>query len=126
MPSIFSQIISGDIPSTIVYRDDRVTAFRDIAPQAPVHVLVVSNKEIATTNDIAESDEALIGHMITVAAGIAKKEGIAESGYRLLMNCNKDGGQEVFHIHLHLMGGRPLGPMLTPRKYWDEVKKSQK
>lgn len=116
MPSIFSKIVSGEIPATIVYRDDRVTAFRDIAPQAPVHVLIVTNKEIPTTNDIPESDEALIGHMVTVAAAIAKQEGIAESGYRLLMNCNQDGGQEVFHIHLHLLGGRPLGPMLAPRK----------
>ena len=112
MATIFTKIISGEIPADIVYQDDQVTAFRDINPQAPVHVLIVPAKEIPTTNDIREEDEQLIGHMFTVARKIAEKEGVAEDGYRLLVNCNKHGGQEIFHLHMHLFGGRPLGPML--------------
>jgi histidine triad (HIT) family protein len=106
--TIFSKIISKEIPATIVYEDDRVLAFRDIAPQAPTHILVIPKKEIATANDIGEGDEALVGHMVRVAAEIAKSEGIAESGYRLVMNCNADGGQAVHHIHIHLLGGRKM------------------
>ncbi len=113
MSTIFSKIIAGEIPADIVFQDDRVTAFADIAPQAPIHILIVPNKEIPTVNDIQEEDEALAGYMIAVAARLARERGIAESGYRLLINCNKDGGQEVFHLHLHLLGGRPLGPMLV-------------
>jgi histidine triad (HIT) family protein len=112
MPTIFTKIIKGEIPSNIVYQDDQVTAFRDIEPQAPAHVLIVPNKEIPTVNDVTPEDEQLIGHMFTVAAIIAKKEGVAESGYRLLVNCNRDANQIVFHLHMHLFGGRPLGPML--------------
>jgi histidine triad (HIT) family protein len=115
MATVFSKIIQGEIPADIIYRDDQVTAFRDIAPQAPTHVLIVPNKEIPTVNDIETSDEALVGHMFTVAKAIASKEGIADSGYRLMVNCNGDGGQEVFHLHMHLFGGRPLGPMLLKR-----------
>lgn len=113
MATLFTQIINGDIPADIVYRDDTVTAFRDINPQAPTHILIVPNKEIPTTNDIAEDDEALVGHLFTVARKLAADEGIADNGYRLIINCNKDGGQEVFHLHLHLMGGRPMGPMVA-------------
>ena len=113
MSTLFTQIIDGDIPADIVYRDDQVIAFKDINPAAPTHLLIVPIKEIPTTNDIAESDEALVGHMFTVAAKLAKQEGIAEDGYRLIINCNRDGGQEVFHLHLHLMGGRPMGPMVV-------------
>ena len=112
MPTIFSRIIAGDVPADIVYRDDRVTAFRDINPAAPTHVLIVPNKEIPTVNDLAEEDEALAGHMLLVARDIAKSEGIADSGYRLIVNCNRDGNQEVFHLHMHLIGGRPLGGMV--------------
>jgi histidine triad (HIT) family protein len=115
MATIFSKIISREIPADIVYQDDDVTAFRDIEPQAPVHILIVPKKEIPTVNDIAEDDERLIGKLFTAARKIAAKEGIAEDGYRLLINCNKHGGQEVFHLHMHLFGGRPLGPMLLRR-----------
>jgi histidine triad (HIT) family protein len=107
--TIFSKIIRKEIPATIVYEDDRVLAFRDIAPQAPTHILVIPRQEIATTNDITEEDEPLLGHMVRVAADIARSEGIADGGYRLVMNCNADAGQAVNHIHLHLLGGRKLG-----------------
>jgi histidine triad (HIT) family protein len=112
MPTIFEKIISGELPATIVFRDARVTAFLDIRPVAPVHILIVPNKMMATVNDIADEDEALIGHMVLVARDLAKQQGIAENGYRLIFNCNEHGGQEVYHLHLHLLGGRPLGPML--------------
>jgi histidine triad (HIT) family protein len=112
MTTIFSKIIDGEIPADMVYKDEQVTAFRDINPQAPVHVLIVPNKEIPTVNDVAPDDEQLIGHMFTAAKKIAEQEGVAESGYRLLVNCNRDAGQEVFHLHMHLFGGRRLGPML--------------
>ena len=112
MSTIFSKIIAGEVPADIVYRDDRVTAFRDINPAAPTHVLIVPNREIPTVNDLTEQDEALAGHMLLVARDIAKREGIAQSGYRLIVNCNRDGNQEVFHLHLHLIGGRPLGGMV--------------
>ncbi|HLV33853.1 MAG TPA: HIT domain-containing protein, partial [Spirillospora sp.] len=93
----------------------RVTAFRDINPQAPTHILIVPNKEIPTANDVTDADEAVLGHMLVVAKQIAEQEGIASSGYRLLINCGEHGGQEVYHLHLHLLGGRPLGPMLARR-----------
>ena len=112
MATLFTKIINGEIPADIVYQDDQVTAFRDIAPQAPVHILIVPAKEIPTVNDITPEDEQLIGHMFTVAGKIAEKEGVAQDGYRLMINCNKHGGQEIFHLHMHLFGGKPLGPML--------------
>ncbi len=111
--TIFSEIVSGKVPADIVYQDDRVTGFRDINPVAPVHILIVPNREIATVNDLVEEDESLAGHMLLVAKRLAEEEGIAESGYRLLINCNRDGGQEVYHLHLHLMGGRHMGPMVV-------------
>jgi histidine triad (HIT) family protein len=113
MPTIFSKIISGEIPADIVYQDDQVTAFRDVDPKAPVHILVVPNKEIPTVNDVTPDDEQMIGHMFVVAKLVAEKEGVAQSGYRLMLNCNRDANQEVFHLHMHLFGGRPLGPMLV-------------
>ena len=113
MPTLFERIIQGELPATIVYRDERVTAFRDIHPRAPTHVLIVPNKPIPTSNDVADSDEALVGHMFTVARDLARSEGIADDGYRLIINCNAHGGQEVYHLHVHLLGGRPLGPMLS-------------
>ncbi|MDN5870971.1 MAG: histidine triad nucleotide-binding protein [Nitrococcus sp.] len=113
MANIFARIINGELPADIVYRDDQVTAFRDISPKAPVHILIVPNKVIPTVNDIEDADEALIGHMILVARDLAREEGIAADGYRLLVNCNRHGGQEVYHLHLHLMGGRPMGPMVV-------------
>ncbi len=113
MPTLFERIIAGEIPAKIVHRDERVTAFRDIRPRAPTHILIVPNKVIPTANDIAEEDEPLIGHLFTVARDLAKQEGIAANGYRLIINCNEHGGQEVYHLHLHLVGGRPLGPMVV-------------
>jgi histidine triad (HIT) family protein len=115
MPTIFSKIIDGQIPADIVYKDEQATAFRDIEPQAPVHILIVPNKEIPTVNDVTPDDERLIGHMFTVAKRIAEQEGVAESGYRLLVNCNRDAGQEVFHLHMHLFAGRRLGPMVMKK-----------
>jgi len=113
MPTLFERIISGELPATIMFQDDRVTAFRDIHPRAPTHILIVPNKVLATANDVTAADEALIGHLFVVAAELARREGIAENGYRLIVNCNAHGGQEVYHLHLHLLGGRPLGPMLA-------------
>jgi len=111
--TIFRKIIDKEIPSEMLYQDEFVTAFRDISPQAPVHILIIPNKLIATANDIKIEDEVLIGKLYVVAKSLAKQEGIAESGYRLVMNCNKDGGQEVYHIHLHLLGGKPLGRLVS-------------
>ncbi|OAT47109.1 purine nucleoside phosphoramidase [Proteus hauseri ATCC 700826] len=111
--TIFSKIIRGEIPANIVFQDDTVTAFRDISPQAPTHILIIPNKLIPTVNDVTEQDEQVLGHLIVVAAKIAQQEGIAEDGYRLVINCNKHGGQEVFHIHMHLLGGKLLGPLLS-------------
>ncbi|WP_025674589.1 purine nucleoside phosphoramidase [Salinivibrio socompensis] len=111
--TIFSKIIRKEIPADVVYQDELVTAFRDINPRAPVHVLIVPNKLIPTTNDVEPDDELALGRMITVAKKIAADEGIAENGYRLIMNCNQHGGQEVYHIHMHLVGGRALGPMVV-------------
>lgn len=111
--TIFSKIIRREIPSDIVYQDDLVTAFRDISPQAPSHILIIPNQLIPTVNDVKPEDEAALGRMVTVAAKIAQKEGIAEDGYRLIINCNRHAGQEVYHIHMHLLGGRSLGPLLA-------------
>lgn len=110
--TLFSKIIDKEIPAGIVFRDDRVTAFRDISPQAPSHILIIPNKAIPTVNDVSEADEALLGHLFVVAKKLAEKEGIAEDGYRLIINCNRHGGQEVFHLHMHLLGGKPLGRMI--------------
>lgn len=115
LSTIFSKIISGEIPSNIVYRDDLVTAFRDINPSAPVHILIVPNKEIATVNDLTEDDERVAGRLFLAARRIAEQEGIAESGYRLIVNVNRDGGQEIYHLHMHLLGGRPIGLMVVRR-----------
>ena len=111
MPTLFERIIARELPADIVYNDERVTAFRDIHPRAPVHILIVPNKAIPTANDIVDGDEALVGHMFTVARDLAKREGIAADGYRLIINCNQHGGQEVYHLHVHLLGGKQLGPM---------------
>jgi len=117
MPTLFEKIVAGEIPATIVFRDDQVTAFRDINPKAPVHVLIVPNKPIPTVNDVSDDDERTLGHMFIVARDLAKQEGIAENGFRLIVNCNKHGGQEVYHLHMHLVGGAPLGPMLAGGKH---------
>jgi histidine triad (HIT) family protein len=110
--TIFSKIISREIPADVVYQDELVTAFRDIAPQAPTHILIVPNKAVATAADVMASDEPMLGRMFVVAKKLAEQEGL-EKGYRLIVNCNEDGGQDVYHLHMHLLGGRPLGPMLA-------------
>jgi histidine triad (HIT) family protein len=111
--TIFSKIIRREIPADVVYQDELVTAFRDISPKAPTHVLIVPNVLIPTANDVTEAHEHALGRLFTAAAKIARDEGIDENGYRLIVNCNKHGGQEVYHIHMHLLGGEPLGPMLS-------------
>lgn len=113
MATIFEKIIAGDIPADIIYRDDRLICFPDIKPVAPVHLLIVPIKPIPTADDIADEDAALLGHMILVARDLARQRGLAESGYRLVINCNSDAGQEVPHLHLHLLGGGPLGGMVS-------------
>lgn len=105
---IFCKIAAGEIPAEKVYEDDQVVGFRDLNPQAPVHVLIIPRKHIATLNDLTESDESLVGHMHRAAAKVAADEGLAERGYRTLINCNAEGGQTVFHLHLHLLGGRQM------------------
>lgn len=111
--TIFSKIVRGEIPADIVYQDDLVTAFRDINPLAPTHVLIVPNHEIATPADVSAEDEPALGRLLTVAARIAEQDGIAADGYRLIVNCREHGGQEVMYVHLHLLGGRRMGPMLA-------------
>ncbi|HSH85050.1 MAG TPA: histidine triad nucleotide-binding protein [Guyparkeria sp.] len=106
--TLFSKIIKREIPADIVFENDRILAFRDINPQAPVHVLIIPKKPIPTLNDIAPEDAPLIGEMFVVARELAIQEGIDESGYRTVFNCNRDGGQEVYHLHLHLLGGRAM------------------
>lgn len=114
--TIFSKIVSGEIPADIVYKDEQVTAFRDVNPQAPTHILIIPNKIIPTADDVTPEDEPMLGHMFVVASQIARDEGIAEDGYRLLVNCRDHGGQEVYHLHMHLFGGRALGPMLAKKQ----------
>ena len=111
--SPFTQIVNRELPATIVYEDDEIIAFVPLREQAPVHLLVVPKKRIPTMNDIEESDANLIGRMFLVAKKLAKEKGIDQTGYRLSINTNEDSGQSVFHIHLHLLGGRVLGPMVT-------------
>jgi len=106
--TIFEKIIAREIPATIVFETDELIAFRDIDPKAPTHILIVPKRAIETVNDAAPGDAELIGKIVLAAAGIAKAEGIAESGYRLVFNCNRDGGQSVDHIHCHLLGGRQM------------------
>jgi histidine triad (HIT) family protein len=106
--SLFSKIIQREIPADIVFEDERIIAFRDIHPQAPVHVLFVPKQFYATLNDVPDSEAELLGRLLLAASAYARREGFAESGYRVLMNCNREGGQSVFHIHLHLLAGRPL------------------
>ena len=105
---LFCKIAHGEIPAEIVYQDDKVLAFNDIQPQAPHHKLIIPRKHIDTLNDLHQDDIALVGHMVYVAQQLAKKHGIHEEGYRVLMNCNSGGGQAVYHIHLHLLGGRQM------------------
>ncbi|MGL5030648.1 MAG: HIT domain-containing protein [Aeromonas sp.] len=111
--TIFSKIIRKEIPTEILYQDELVSAFRDIQPKANTHILIVTNTVIPTVNDVEPEHELALGRMFTVARKLAAAAGIAEDGYRLIVNCNRHGGQEVYHIHMHLVGGQPLGPLLS-------------
>jgi len=108
MSSIFTKIIKREIPAAIVYEDDECIAFRDIDPKAPVHILLVPKKEIPSLAQVTENDKTLLGHLMVKASEIAKAEGISDSGYRVVVNTNKEGGQEVYHIHMHILGGRQM------------------
>lgn len=108
MDCLFCKIVKGDIPANILYRDDQVVVFDDINPQAPHHKVIIPLKHIATINDLSGEDSELVGHMVQSAAKLAKQLNIAEDGYRLVFNCNPGAGQSVFHIHLHMLGGRKL------------------
>ena len=105
---LFCKIVSGEIPASIVYRDEHLVAFKDINPQAPLHVLIVPRRHVATLNDLAPEDDALVGEMVRRAGAIAAEHGYADRGYRTVFNCNADAGQTVFHIHLHVLGGRAM------------------
>ena len=105
---LFCKMVSGEISPDTVYEDDQVLAFRDLSPQAPLHVLVIPKQHISTMNELVGSNEQLVGHLLTTAAKIAADNGYADNGYRTVMNCNADGGQSVFHIHLHLLAGRRM------------------
>ncbi len=106
--TIFSKIIRKEIPADIVFEDEEILAFKDINPQAPYHILIIPKKEIPTVNDLKNEDAQLVGKLVLTAKEIATKLGFSENGYRLVLNCNKYGGQEVNHIHLHLLGGRQM------------------
>ncbi len=108
MNCLFCQITKGDVPAEIIYQDESVVAFNDIKPHAPQHILIIPKKHIPTLNDLGAEDTQLVGHLIQTATHLAKENNIAEDGYRLVINCNADAGQTVFHLHLHLLGGRQL------------------
>jgi len=112
MSCIFCQIASGKVPSEILYQDEEVIAFRDINPQAPKHLIIIPKRHIPSLAHLPQAESPLIGHMVNVANQLAKKEGIAEKGYRLAINCGEQGGQVVPHLHLHLLGGRKLSDAL--------------
>ncbi|NOZ09864.1 MAG: histidine triad nucleotide-binding protein [Gammaproteobacteria bacterium] len=106
---LFCKMVSGDIAPDTVYEDDDILAFRDINPQAPTHILLIPKRHIASLNEMSTEDVILIGKLSLTAKALAEQEGIAEPGYRTVMNCNAEAGQTVFHIHMHLLGGRPMG-----------------
>jgi histidine triad (HIT) family protein len=109
MPTnIFAKIIAKEIPAKIVYEDDRALAFRDVSPQAPTHILVVPKKDIARVSEATDADEPLLGHLLTVCSRVARDTGIDETGYRLVINKGRDAGESVPHLHVHLLGGRPM------------------
>ena len=114
--SVFTKIINRELPATIVYEDDDVIAFVPLRLQAPVHLLIVPKKEIHTINDVTDEDTLVLGKLFLVAKKLAKENGIAETGYRVSMNINEDAGQSVFHLHMHLLGGEKLGPMVTQKE----------
>lgn len=105
---LFCRLVKGEIPSDIVYENDDIIAFRDQNPQAPTHVLVIPRKHISTVNDLTAEDKNVVGEMLLAAKAVAAQDGIAEDGYRLILNCNEGAGQTVFHIHLHVLGGRVM------------------
>ena len=107
--TIFTKIINKEIPADIIYEDEQSLAFKDIQPQAPVHFLVIPKTPIATINDMTEGDKETFGHLFWVAKQVAAEQGFAEDGYRVVMNCNEYGGQSVYHVHLHVLAGKPLG-----------------
>lgn len=113
MDCIFCKIVEGSIPSKKVFENERVVAFQDIQPAAPVHILIIPKKHIPTMNDVTEEDTELIGELFAAARQIAKEQGIAEAGYRMINNVNSDGGQVVYHLHIHLLGGQKLGALLA-------------
>ncbi|WP_166243713.1 histidine triad nucleotide-binding protein [Paenibacillus turpanensis] len=113
MDCIFCKIVEGTIPSKKVFENEYVVAFHDIQPAAPVHILIIPKKHIPTMNDVSDEDAAVIAEIFKAARTIAKEQGIAENGYRLINNCNADGGQVVYHLHIHLLGGEKLGPLLS-------------
>ena len=106
---LFCKLAAGEIPATIVYEDERIVAFKDINPQAPLHVLLIPRRHIATLNDLAPEDDGIVGELTRRAAALAREQGYADRGYRVAFNCNADAGQTVFHIHMHLLAGRRLG-----------------
>ena len=112
MDCIFCQIVAGEIPSNILYQDERIIAFPDINPLAPVHLLIIPRKHIPSLVQLSEGESTLVGDMVHIANQLAKREGISESGYRLVINCGQQGGQGVSHLHLHLLGGRQLSNAL--------------
>lgn len=111
--TIFGKIVRDEIEADVVYRDELVTAFRDINAQAPTHILIVPNEAVSSVAEVEAGHEAALGRLFTVARKLAEEEGIAEDGYRLIVNTRDHAGQEVYHLHMHLLGGRPLGPMLS-------------
>ena len=117
--TIFGKIIRREIPADIVHEDEHLIAFRDIAPQAPVHVLFVPKTPVATLNDLQSSQADIIGRLALAAANYARQQGFDEDGYRIVMNCNEHGGQTVFQIHMHLLAGAPLGRFGTPQRVAD-------
>lgn len=111
--TVFGKIVRGEMDTDLLYQDDLVTAFRDVSPQAPTHILIVPNQPISTVDDVEAEHEAALGRLFTVARRLAAREGL-DKGYRLIINCKEHGHQEVFHLHMHLLGGRPLGPLVCP------------
>ncbi len=116
MDCVFCKIVKGEIPAKVVYEDELIMAFHDINPQRKVHVLVIPKKHIPTLNDLTEEDKELMGHLMVKIPQIAKQLGIAEDGYRVLVNTNRHGGQEIYHVHFHILGGEPVGPMTCPKR----------
>jgi histidine triad (HIT) family protein len=105
---LFCRVIAGELPASVVYENEKLVAIADVHPQAPLHVLLIPRRHVATLNDLVEADDALVGEMVRRAAAIAKEQGYSQRGYRTLFNCNREAGQSIYHLHLHLLAGRPL------------------